>query len=171
MLTHTIKENWFTVRNAIATIDWPTATNVYNPVATVTHRLVSRMLNTLEVAIDPVNIHLKLSLNKLVLRAHLSDAEATATMHIFGSCRGELTAKYLGQVVWTAGTQTNENDRYFAKTAVVTSYAFMGIAQNATDESGTGIAEVAFDTTIYDRIWIGFTTISAGNITIEGNGY
>jgi hypothetical protein len=129
------------------------------------------MLDSAEAEIVPLNLQLYQNWNGVVLRAHFNDNAGTATMHLFGACIGETSVKYLGSVAWVAGTQTNAAGRYFAKTATVTKYSRMTYSVSS-DESGTGISEVEFDGTIYDRLWVGFTAISAeDNVTVEVNGY
>jgi hypothetical protein len=171
MLLHTIKSEWQTIRSAIATADWPTTTGSYNPAGTVTHRLVSRMLNVGSVALPVIDVSKNVSINALELRAHFNDNAGTATMCIFAARKGELTVKRVASIALTAGTQTNEDTRYFATTAVVTSY--WGKDMDVSDvETGTGIATIMFDTCGYDRFWIGFSAIKASdNVTVEYSGY
>ncbi len=171
MLLHTLRSEWQTIRNAIATADWPTTANTYNPPATVTHRLVSRMVDVLEAVISPIRLDYNSGLNALELRASFNDNAGTATMCIFASRADDLTVKRVASIVLTAGTQTNANGRYFAKTAVVTSY-WMEDIDVTTEESGTGIANITFDTCGYNRFWIGFSTIKAGdNVSVEYSGF
>ena len=171
MLLHTVKSAWSAIRSAIATADWPTTDNSYNPVGTVTHRLVSRMLDVTEVAIPPINTQKNLGLNSLELRATFNDNAGTATMCIFAAREGELSVKRIASVALTAGTQTDANGRYFATTAIVTSYWNKAISVSPV-ESGTGIASILFDTQGYDRFWIGFSAIKASdNVTVEFSGY
>jgi hypothetical protein len=171
MLLHTIRSEWQTARSAIATVDWPTATSSYDPPDVVTDRTVAKMLDTLEAEILPIRTDFNLSLNALELRAHFNDNAGTATMQIFAARAKDKCVKLIAEVAWTAGTQTNENGRYFATTAVVTPHWNKTIATSDA-ESGTGIASVLFDTCGYDRFWVGFDTISASdNVTVEYSGF
>jgi hypothetical protein len=171
MLIHTLKSAWTILRDKIASADWPTTAHSYNPAGTVTHRLVSRLVDILEAEIVPLRLQDIMGFNGVVLRATFNDNGGTATAQLFGACCGELNVKYLGSIALVAGTQTNSDGRYFAKTAVLTSYGRLN-AVSSPDETGTGISELEIATSIYDRIWVGFTAVSAGdNVSIEANGF
>jgi hypothetical protein len=155
----------------VTTADWPTTPNSYNPVATVTHRLFSRMLDNAEAAIAPMDggVEGNYLINSLELRASFSVGGASATFHIFGRRLGDLAVKLAATVVATAGTQVDAAGRYFATTFAVTSYWPKTMIQ-PTAESGTGIMTVLFDKMGWSDFWVGFTTISSGNVAIEYSG-
>ncbi len=174
MLVHTVRAAWRAIRTAIATIDWPTATNTYDPPGDVTERFVAYMLDTLEAEILPINLSkAETALNNLELRAHFNNNAGTATMQIFAAREGETTVRLIAEVAWTAGTQKTavSSSRYFAKTATITQYWGKTISVTP-EESGTGIAVVSFDTLGYNRFWVGFDAISSSdNVTIEYSGF
>lgn len=174
-ILRTIRAQWRAVRVAVATVDWPTTGgNTYDPPDDVTERFVDYMVDTAEVALSPIEMSInRVALNALELRAHFNDNAGSATMQIFAAREGEDTVKLIAEVVWTAGTQPTaiSSPRYFAKTAVVTPYWITTIS-STSEESGTGIAVVTFDTCGYNRFWVGFDTISASdNVTVESSGY
>jgi len=174
MLVQTIKNQWKAIRSAIATVDWPTGTNAYDPPDDVTHRRSAYMLDTLEAVISPIRTDQHSGINFLELRASFNDNAGTSTMQIFAARDGELSVKMIAEVAWVAGTQTTMDvtPRYFAKTATITQYWPTTFRQNSADESGTGIATVEFDIRGYNRFWIGFDAISASdNVTVEYSGY
>lgn len=173
MIIHTLRSEWQTIRDAIATVDWPTASLGYDPPDVVTDRIVAKLLDTLDAEITPINTGFNSGLSVLEFRAHFNDNAGTATMQIFAARAGELTVKMIAEIAWTAGTQTTaaSTARYFAKTGVVTQYWNKTIS-TTTEETNTGIACVSFDTCGYNRFWVGFDAISASdNVTIEYSGY
>lgn len=171
MLLHTIKSGWQTIRNAIAAVDWPTTDNSYNPSGTVTQRTTTYMMDTTEAALSPINVGQNIAINGLELRATFNDNAGTATMKIFAAREGDTSVKLIASVALTAGTQTNASGRYYATTAVVTSYWNKAIGVS-DPESGTGIACISFDTCGYSKFWVGFTAISTDDtVSVEFSGY
>lgn len=173
MLVHTVRATWRAIRTAIATVDWPTTGGAtYDPPDDVTERFVAYMVDTDEDALPYIDLSKNTALNHLEFRAHFNDNAGTATMQIFAAREGETTVKMIAEVAWTAGTQPTavSSARYFAKTGVVTQYWNKTIS-TTSEESGTGIATVSFDTFGYNRFWIGFDAISGSdNVTVEYSG-
>ena len=173
MLVHTVKAAWRAIRTAIATVDWPSATNTYDPPDDVTERFVAYMVDTLEADLPYINLSNDSAINHLELRAHFNDNAGTATMQIFAAREGETSVKMIAEVAWTAGTQQTAiaSTRYFAKTATITQYWNKTISATA-EETDTGIATVTFDTCGYNRFWVGFDAINTSdNVTIEYSGF
>jgi len=165
MILTTVSAQWLKIRNQIAAVD---SGGTYDAVSNVTDRLVARMTNASDAAIAPVDIS---TINAMELRCHFDTNARTATYDIFMAREAERTVKYVASVAVVAGTQTNEEGRFFGKTSTVTSYWIPDRIGASDNESNTGISQVVFDKLGYTRIWILVSALSGGNITIEGSGY
>jgi hypothetical protein len=163
----TIRSEWKSYRSvADGSEDWPTTANSYNPAATVTHRLASRMLTKAEADLEKIQCGDNPLSNALELRARFTTAGATSTFHIFGRRSGDLSAKLIATVTATAGTQVDENGYYHATTLTVTSYWPKSIPTSPV-EAGTGMCTLMFDTLGWSDFWIGTTVLSAGTIYFD----
>ncbi len=69
-----------------------------------------------------------------------------------------------------AGTQTNENTRYFAKTMTVTPY-WAPDRFASTNTETNGICSTLWDTLGYNRFWIYISALSGGNVSVEYSGF
>jgi hypothetical protein len=160
----TIRKGWTNLRSVVSTaLDWPTATNSYNPATTVTHRLASRMVDKTETALVGIKHR---CFNAMEIRARLTGSSATATFYIFGRRAGDESVKLVASVSVAAGTQVDENGYYFATTLTVTSYWPKTIIVSPV-ESGTGMTTLMFDTMGWDDFWVGVTALSAGTIYFD----
>lgn len=175
MLLHLLRSKWRVIREEIATVDWPTASLGYDPPDVVTDRTVVKLLDTLDAALPVISVGYNSGLNNLEFRAHFNDNAGTATMQIFAARKDELEVKMVAEVAWVAGTQTTGagTARYFAKTASTSSTAYwLKTITTTTEETGTGIATVSFDTCGYDRFWVGFDAVKGSdNVTVEYSGW
>jgi len=160
---------WKTLRS-VAVADFPTDTGSYNPATTGAHRLVTRMLDKVNVALASINLKTPdIALNALELRARLTGAAATSTFHIFGRRDDDASVKLIATVLATAGSQT-DGTNYHATTLVVTSYWPKTITQSS-EPSGSGMCTIFFDTMGWSDFWIGVTELSAGTIYFDYAGF
>jgi hypothetical protein len=164
----TARFGWNTLRS-VSSADWPTHTNSYDPSATVTHRLASRMLTHLEADLEKINCILAPAWNALEIRARLSGAAATSTFHILGRRGSDASVKLFAWVVATAGSQT-DGTNYHATTLTVTSYWPKTITMS-NEPTGSGMCTLSFDTMGWSEFWIGVTALSAGTIYFDYAGF
>ena len=161
MIVHSNTDPWVIARSAIAAVD---ATIL------VTTRKKVNLVDDAADAISPLNLTEKVAWAIMELRASFSTGAATATTPIYAAREGENTVRIIGSIAWTAGTQTDEAGRFFAKAGVITSYWPTAITGNSAEEAN-GIATPEIRTRGYSSFYIGVSVLSAGNVTIEAAGY
>ena len=165
MIMQTASAQWLVIRNQVTAVD---SGGSNDPVGTVTDRLVSKMTDAADALLAVVDVA---TINAMELRSSFDTNARTATINIFTAREDDKSVKHVASVALVAGTQTNENGRFFATTSTVTSYWAPERIGYSDVESGTGISQVFFDKLGYDRVWIVVSVLSGGNITVEGSGY
>lgn len=175
MLVQTIKNEWLTIRNQIATKDWPsTAGATIDPPDDVTERTVACMVDVLEAVIKPIRCDQHSGINILQLRTTFENVDDTATMCIFAARDKELTVTMIAEIDWAAGAQTTTDStaRFFGATSSITQHWPTTIRENSSEDALGGIATIEFDIRGYNRFWVGFDAISANdNVSVEYSGY
>jgi hypothetical protein len=165
----TIRSEWKLYRSVVHdSEDWPTTANSYNPAATVTHRLVSRMLTKAEAVLPSMAIDALW--NALELRARFSDAGATGTFHLLGCRRGDASVKLAATVVATAGSQVAADGTFHATTLTVTSYWPKTITMS-NEPTGSGMCTIDFDMRGWSDFWGGVTAVSVGTLHLDYAGF
>lgn len=172
-VVHTPNEPWTVHRNAIATVDSPSAGgNTRDAPDDAAERLVAYMVDTLEAVITPITLDDNSEINNLELRAHFSAAGSTATGCIFAARKDEDTVRMIAEVAWTKGTAETADStaRYFAKTSSVTPH-WSGTINKSNDETTWGMSTIDFDMHGYNRFWILIDALSGGDVTVEYSGF
>lgn len=170
---HTPHLPWTVHRNAIATVDTPSAAgNTRDAPDDPAERLVAYMVDTLEATITPIEFDDDTEINNLELRAHFSANSLTATGCVFAARKDEDTVRMIAELAWTAGTGETADGtaRYFAKTTGVTQY-WPKTINKSNDEATFGMSTIDFDMHGYNRFWVLIDALSGGNVTVEHSGY